>query len=145
MIITEFCQYEKVKILSCISKANLTPPLLIYILMLVSKLDRQIWTYQAVTYMCQYISKIEDQCSQTMKQEVRENIKNNIHHRDTIKTIAKAYLSNRECSVRETVFLIFVELKLKRIFPAVYFANINLSEKRSQVLLSEKKTSGTTR
>ena len=95
--------------------------------------------------MCQYFSKIEDQCSQTMKQEVRKNIKNNIHHRDTIKTIAKAYLSNKECSVRETVFLILAELKLRRIFPAVYFANINLSEKRSQVLLSEKKTSGTNR
>ena len=62
-----------------------------------------------------------------------------MHHHDTMKTIAKAYLNNREYSVQEAVYHIFPELKLRRIFPAVYFVNTNLPEERFQVLLSEKK------
>ena len=56
-----------------------------------------------------------------MKQAAKEAFENNIHHHhDTMKTIAKAYLSNRECSVLEAVYHILPELKLRRIFPAVY-------------------------
>ena len=55
--------------------------------------------YKAVTYMCQYFSKAEDQFSQTIKQATKEAFENNIHHHDTMKTIAKAYLSSREFSV----------------------------------------------
>ena len=58
-----------------------------------------------------------------------------------MKTIAKAYLSNRECSVQEAVYHILPKLKLKRIFPAVYFVNTNPREERVQVLLSEKESS----
>ena len=49
-----------------------------------------------------------------------------------MKTIAKAYLSNRECSVQEAVYHIPSELKLRRIFPA------NPPEERVKVLLTEK-------
>ena len=56
--------------------------------------------YKAVTYMCQYFSKTEDRCSQAMKQAAKEAFENNMHHHETMKTIAKACLSNRECSVR---------------------------------------------
>ena len=55
-----------------------------------------------------------------------------------MKTIAKAYLSNRECSVQEAVYHILSELKLRRIFPAVYFVNTNPPEERVKVLLTEK-------
>ena len=64
-----------------------------------------------------------------------------MHHHDTMKTIAKAYLSNRECSVQEAVYHILPEMKLRRIFPAVDFVNTNPPEKRVQVLLSEKELS----
>ena len=64
-----------------------------------------------------------------------------MHHHDTMKTIAKAYLSNRECSVQEAVYHILSELKLRRIFPAVCFVNTNLPEERVQILLSEKERS----
>ena len=76
-----------------------------------------------------------------MKQAAKEAFENNMHHHDTMKTIAKAYLSNRECSVQEAVYHILPELKLRRIFPAVYFTNINPPEERVQVLLSEKELS----
>ena len=72
--------------------------------------------YKAVTYMSQYFSKTEDQCSQTMKQEAKETFENNMHHHDTMKTIANAYLSNRVCLVQETVYHILPELVLSRTF-----------------------------
>ena len=86
--------------------------------------------YNAVTYMCQYFSKTEDWCSQAMKQRAKEAFENNIHHHDTMITITKAYLSNQECSVQEAVYCILPELKLRRIFLAVYFVNTNAPEDR---------------
>ena len=80
--------------------------------------------------MCQYFSKTEDQCSQAMKQAAKEAFENNMHHHDTMKRIAKAYLSNREYSVQEGLYHIFPELNLGRIVQAVYFVNTNLREER---------------
>ena len=97
--------------------------------------------YKALTYMCQHFSKTEDQFSQTMEQAAKETFENNMHHHHTMKTIAKAYLSNRECSVQEAVYHILPELKLRRIFPVVYFVNTNLPDQRVQVLLSENELS----
>ena len=62
-----------------------------------------------------------------------------------MKTIAKACLNNRDCSIQETVYHILPELKGNRIFAAVYFVNTNLPEKTVQVLLSEEKALVTTR
>ena len=50
--------------------------------------------HKAVAYLCQHFPKTEDQCSQAMKQAAKEAFENNMHHHDTMKTIAKAYLSN---------------------------------------------------
>ena len=91
--------------------------------------------------MCQYFSKTEDQCSQAMKQAAKEAFENNMHHHDTMKTIVRAYLSNREFSFQEVVYHILPELKLRRIFLAVYFVSTNLPEERVQVLLPEKELS----
>ena len=68
-----------------------------------------------------------------MKQAAKEVYESNMHHHKTMKKIAKAYLSSRECSV----FHILPELKLTRIFRAVYLVNTNLRKERVQVLLSE--------
>ena len=40
------------------------------------------------------MSKSEDQCSQALKQASKEAFENNMHHHDTMKTIAKAYLKS---------------------------------------------------
>ena len=61
-----------------------------------------------------------------------------MHHQYTMKTIAVAYLRNQEFSVKETIYHMLPELKLKKTFPAVCFVKINLPEERVQVLLSEK-------
>ena len=59
-------------------------------------------------------------------------------HHDIMKTIAKAYLSNRGYSVQEIVYDVLPELKLRRIFSAVYFVTTNRLGERDQVLFSEK-------
>lgn len=59
--------------------------------------------YEAVAYMCSYVSKIEDQCSQAMKNVAKEQFKNNLHHQGTVKTISQAYVNKLECSVQEAV------------------------------------------
>ena len=94
--------------------------------------------YKAITYMCSYFSKSEDQCSQAMRQAAKEALENNIGHYQSMKTITRAYLSKRECSVQEAVYHVLPELKLRRVFPAVQFVNTNLPEERVKVLLSEK-------
>ena len=55
------------------------------------------------------LSKIEDQCSQDMKQAVNEAFENNMHQHDFMKAIANAYLRNQECSVQEAVYHILPE------------------------------------
>ena len=50
--------------------------------------------YKAVTYLCQYFSKTEDQCSQVMKKVDKEAFDNNMDHNGIMKSIAKAYSSN---------------------------------------------------
>ena len=88
--------------------------------------------------MCQYFSKNEDQCSQVMKQAAKEAFESNMHYHETMKTIAKAYLTNTDSFVQEKVYHILPELKLRIIFPAVYFVNTYIPEERPQILLSKK-------
>ena len=61
-----------------------------------------------------------------------------MHQHDTMKKVAKACLNSRECSVQETVYHILPELKLKRIFPPVYFVNINLPDDSPNVFNNQK-------
>ena len=96
---------------------------------------------RAVAYMCQYFSKTECRCTQAMKQTAKEVFENKMDHHDTMKTVAKAYLSNRGCFLQEAVYPVLAELKVSRIFHAVYFVNTNPPDERVQVLLSEKQLS----
>ena len=73
--------------------------------------------------MCQYFSNTQGQCSQAMKEADMEAFENNIHHHGTMKTIAKAYTSNRA------------------VLFSRYFVNINLPEERNQVLHPESELS----
>ena len=55
-----------------------------------------------------------------------------------MRTISGSYLSKLECSVQKAVNQILPELKLRRVFLAVHFVNINVQKERTQVLLSKK-------
>ena len=95
--------------------------------------------FKTVTYMCQYLSKPEDQALQAMKKAAKEVFEKNMHHHEFIQKIAKAYLSNQECSVQEEVYHISLELKLRIISPAVYFVNTNNKELNTRKLTLSKK------
>ena len=60
--------------------------------------------------MFQYFAKTKDHCSPAIKRAAKQVFLNNMHHHDTMKTINKAYLTNRECSVREEVYYLVLEL-----------------------------------
>jgi len=92
--------------------------------------------YKAITYMCAYLSKTEDECSNAMKQAAQEAYENNDDAYTKMKSIARAYTTKRE--VQEAAYLVLLELWLRKIFPSVVFANSNLPEKRFRVCLSEK-------
>ena len=64
--------------------------------------------YKAITYMCKYLSKSEDECSKAMKQALNEAKNNNSYKFQQMFLIAKAYSINRECSVQEAVYYVMM-------------------------------------
>lgn len=93
--------------------------------------------YKAVTYMCAYFSKCEDKCSVAMKETLNQAKESESSKFEMMTNIAKAYNSNRECSVQEAVYLIMPELWLRKCFPAVYFVNTNLPDQRYRIFKSQ--------
>ncbi|XP_057310099.1 uncharacterized protein LOC130648095 [Hydractinia symbiolongicarpus] len=93
--------------------------------------------YKAVTYMCAYFLKCEDETSQAMKQAAKEAFNSNKSYTEQMKLIAKVFTTKRECSVQEAVYLIMPELWLRKTFPKVVFANTNLPEKRYRMCRSK--------
>ena len=49
---------------------------------------------KAVAYMCAYLSKSEDICSNAMKQALKVSIENKCSNYEQVKAIARAYSSN---------------------------------------------------
>ena len=85
--------------------------------------------YKAVTYICAYFSKSEDETSEAMKQAAKEAFNSNKTNIEQMRSIARAYANKRECSVQEAVYILMPELWLRKTFPGVIFANSNLPEK----------------
>ena len=98
-------------------------------------------TYKAITYMCKYLSKTEDECSKAMKQALDEAKNNNCNKFEQMIQIARAYSSKRECSVQEAVYHVMPELWLRKTFPRIIFANSNLPENRYRICKSEEELS----
>ena len=93
--------------------------------------------YKAVSYMCAYFSKSEDESSEAMKQAAKEARESNKTTYEQMKFIARAYITKRECSVQEAVYHVMPELWLRKSYPRVIFVNTNLPEKRFRVCLTE--------
>ena len=94
--------------------------------------------YKAVTYMCAYFSKSEDETSEAMKQAEKEALNTNKTNIEQMRSISRAYQTNRECSVQEAVYLVMPELWLRKSFPGVVFANSNLPENRYRMCRNKK-------
>ena len=85
--------------------------------------------HKAISYMCAYLSKSEETCSQAMKHTLRESIEKKQGNYEQMCVEAHAYASNWECSVKKTVYHCLSELWLSKVFPGVIYANTNLPEK----------------
>ncbi|XP_057310266.1 uncharacterized protein LOC130648243 [Hydractinia symbiolongicarpus] len=93
--------------------------------------------YKAVTYMCAYFSKSEDETSEAMKHASREAKDLKKSKFELMKDIARAYSTKRECSVQEAVYHIMPELWLRKTCPGLTFANSNMPQHRYRIFLSE--------
>ena len=71
--------------------------------------------YKAVRYMCAYCSKTEDETSKAIKQAAREALVGNKsdYEYEKMEAIARAYATERECSVQEAVYIVMLELWLR--------------------------------
>ena len=85
--------------------------------------------HEAISYMCAYLSKSEETCSQAMKHPLRESVEKRQGNYEQMCAEAHAYASNWECSVQKTVYHCLSELWLRKVFPGVIYANTNLPEK----------------
>ena len=97
--------------------------------------------FKAVSYMCAYISKSEDESSEAMKQAAREAYESGTTQTERMKSIARAYRTHREMSVQEAVAILLPEIWLRKTSPGVTFANNNIPEKRYRICRSEEEIS----
>ena len=93
--------------------------------------------YKAVSYMCAYLSKSEDESSEAMKQAASEAYESGKTVFERMKSISHAYRTHREMSVQEAVATVLPEIRLRKTSPVVTFANSNLPERRYRVCRSE--------
>ena len=68
-----------------------------------------------------------------MKQTTKEALKENKSDYGKMKAIAKTYITKRECSAQEAVYLIMPKIWWRKVFPRVIFLNSNLPEKRFSI------------
>ena len=97
--------------------------------------------YKAVAYMCAYLSKSEEECSLAMTQAVTDAFEKELDNHEQMKSVANVYLNKRECSVQECVYHILPGQWLRKTFPGVIFANINIPEKRFRIFLCKNEIS----
>ena len=94
--------------------------------------------YKAVAYMCAYLSKSEDECSQAMNQAVKEAFEDKLDNYQQMKSVAQTYINKRECSIQECLYQVLSGKWLRKTFPGVIFANFNIPEKRYRICRKEK-------
>ena len=90
--------------------------------------------YKAVTYMCSYLSKQEDECSRTVKQALKKSLEKDSRSYEQMRSVAHAYSSECECSLQEVVYQVLPELQLRKLFPGVLYANSDPGKPRVLLL-----------
>ena len=97
--------------------------------------------HKAIRYMCAYLSKSEETCSQAIKHPLRESIEKKQGNYKQMCAIAHTHVSNRECSVQEAIYQCLPEPWLRKIFLGLIYTNTNLPEKRLKILRSQEEIS----
>ena len=78
--------------------------------------------HKAVTYMCAYFSKVENETSEAMKQTARKALISGKSDFAKMKAIAKAYTSKREYSVHKSSILINATAMVTKNVSKSYFS-----------------------
>ena len=94
--------------------------------------------YKAVSYMCAYLSKSEDECSQAMSQTLKEALEDILDNYQQMKSVVQTYVNKRECSIQECMYQVLSGQWLRKTFPGVIFANSSIPEKRYWICHEEK-------
>jgi len=76
--------------------------------------------HRAVSYMCAYISKSEDESTEAMKQAAKEALDSNQSLREKMKSISRAYRTHREMSIQEAVSIFLPEIWLRKTSPGLF-------------------------
>ena len=76
-----------------------------------------------------------------MKQPAKKAFQSNKSDFQRMKKITKSYISKREFLAQETVYLILVELWLRKVCPKIIFSSNNLPENQYSISRSEDGTS----
>ena len=93
--------------------------------------------YREVEYMSVHLSKSENECSVAMNQAVRDAFKKELNTYEQMKSVANAYINEKECSIQECVYQFLPGHWLRKTFESVIFANSNIPEKRFRLCLVE--------
>ena len=75
--------------------------------------------------------------TEAMKQAAKESYDTGKTVQERMKSISKAYTTQREMSIQEAVSIVLPEIWLRKTSPGVVFANSNLPENRYRILKSE--------
>ena len=79
--------------------------------------------HKALNYMCAYLSKSEERCFQALSLALQESIEKKKCNYEQINAVA--------------LYHCLLELRLRKIFARVIYANTNLAEKRLKMLPSQ--------
>ena len=74
-----------------------------------------------------------------MKRAFKESLEKGAGSYHQMKPVAHTHLPKRECSLQEAVYEVMLDLWLRKVFPGVLYANINIPEKHVRMMLSKKK------
>ena len=74
-----------------------------------------------------------------MKRAFKESLEKGAGSYQQMKSVARTHLPKRECSLQEAVYEVMLDLWLRKVFPGVLYANINILEKHVRMMLSKKK------
>ena len=88
--------------------------------------------------MCSYLSKHKDECSETMKQVMKEALNSGADSHEPNKSVAYTYVSKRKCTSQETVYHLMPAFCLKMVFPWVLYADSNIPQKLNRIIFRKK-------
>ena len=93
---------------------------------------------KAVAYICAYLSNSEDECSQAMRQELKEAFEDKLDNYKQMKSVGQTCVNKRERIIQEYVYRVLSGQWLRKTFPGVIFANSNIPEKDTAIVAKKK-------